>query len=583
MKKFIAVFAILTVALGALFAPVAAAPTAELNALANYFPADTAVLISLRTDDAYIQEIDDLFAKIAAQIPGMDTPEPIADQLDKAIGEGLGNGDFNSEVRSWLGDVASVGIMSFDGLMGRASIPDDEQEPPHFLFAATVKDQAAAEAFWETALSKSDNRTYEKSTEGDFILFTSDNREDSPGIVAIGDDVLFVAVYEEDLPLTGQESPLSDNAAFTDTLALLPEPDYNITMYFNLADVFKEAMATMSDQSNMSDADAAMMEQYLPLFENFPPEVIGLTVLDERSLTIDVALPYGDLMTDFAAAGMNTAMPVAVDPSFAANILSGTPLVIHSTNLGGSFLSLLENLKVQAGMMSASSGMDAEEIEEGIGQVGALIKILTGKDLETEILPAMEGDYALYLTLNPTLSDISSEADLFKQLPVDFGFLTEITDPTIGPAIAEGIQKTLADSKDVTLSNETIGGVEALVITPTDMTVFASPVEIILASNDNLLFFGTRRAAEAALNGDGGLDSDTTFVEAGQYFLPSSSVVAYFGSEGLKPLISVMEMMGSKRDGEQLAALLNLVSSASITSSYTQENGYARIILTLSE
>ncbi len=580
MKKLLALFTILIVATGALIAPVAAAPTAELNALASHFPADTPVLVSLRTDDAYIQEIDTLFAKIAAQIPGMETPESIADQLDKAIGEGLGNGDFNSEVRSWLGDVASVGIMSFEGLMGRADI-DDEDQPPHFLFATEVKDKTAAVSFWETALGKSETRKYEQRTEGDFTIFSSDDREESPGIVAISDDVLYVAVYEEDLPLTGQESPLSENPAFADSIALLPEADYNITMFFNLGDLFKKIMATMPAQSNMSAAEAAMMEKYLPLFENFPPEVIGLTVLDERSLTIDIVLPYGDLLKDFTAAGMNTAMPVALDPSFAANLLTGSPLVIHSTNLGGSILASLDNLKTQAEMIN-SGEFKADDIEKGLEQVNALIKIITGKDLVTEILPAMEGDYALYLTLNPALSDLSSQADVLKQLPVDFGFVTEMTDPTIGTAIAEGITKSMADAEEIKLTTETIGGVEALVITPTESGI-PFPVELIFASNENLLFFGTRRAAEAALTGKGGLESDTSYIEAGKYFVPSSSVVAYFGSEGLRPLVKVMEMMGSKRDGEQFAAFLNLVSSASLSSSYDQETAYARIVLTLAE
>ncbi len=123
---------------------------------------------------------------------------------------------------------------------------------------------------------------------------------------------------------------------------------------------------------------------------------------------------------------------------------------------------------------------------------------------------------------------------------------------------------------------------EALVITPTEAGI-PFPVEIIFASNDNLLFFGTRRAAEAALTGTGGLDSDASYIEAGKYFVPSSSVIAYFGSEGLKPLVKVMEMMGSKRDGEQFAAFLNIVSSASVSSSYNQEIGYARMVLTLAE
>src|SRR4051812_35371787 len=99
----------MVVALGTLIAPAMAAPTADLNSLAKYFPATAPVLVSFRTDDAYIKEIDDLFAKIAAQIPGMKAPDKIADQFDQAVKALVGSGDFNSEVRSWLGDQASIG------------------------------------------------------------------------------------------------------------------------------------------------------------------------------------------------------------------------------------------------------------------------------------------------------------------------------------------------------------------------------------------------------------------------------------------------------------------------------------------
>ncbi len=577
MKKLFVLLSMLVVAMGVMVVPAVAAPTADLNALAQYFPADTPVFVSLRTDDAYITEIDDLFAKIAAQIPNMPKPDRIADQFDKAVGEVMGSGTFDSEVRSWLGDVASVGVMTFDGMMGSGS--RGNTPPPHVLFAVEITDQKAASTFFETVLKKSPNADYEMTNEGGFTVFTSTTKKDS-GIIAIGKDVLFVAVYKEDIPFDGQASPLSDNVVFSDSIGLLPEPDYNITMYFALGDLLNNLMATMSDQANMSASQAEMFKNMEPLFKNFPPEVIGFTVLDEHSLTIDVALPFGDLMKNYEASGLSTAMPVAVNPAFAANILSGSPLVIHSTNLGASLGGVLENIGAQAGMMGGSSGMSSEDIEKGVDQVKFFIQGLTGKDLEKDILPAMQGDYALYLALNPALTDVSSQADLMKQLPVDFGFLTEMTDPTIGAAIIDGINKVAGKSKDVKLTTETIGGVDALVITGTSAGM-PFPVEMVLANNDSLLFFGTRRAAEAALTGTGGLDADASFIEAGQYIVASPSVIAYFASEGLKPLSKIIEMTGGAREGQQFDALLKLVSSASISSSYSDDIAYARLVWTM--
>ncbi len=581
MKKLFTLLAIMVVALGTLIAPAMAAPTADLNALAKYFPATAPVLVSFRTDDAYIKEIDDLFAKIAAQIPGMKAPEKIADQFDKAVKALMGSGDFKSEVRSWLGDTASIGIFSFEGMMGRGN---SNGEPPHFLAAVAITDQKAAETFWTAVLDKASSGKYETSTEGDFILLTpaKDAPKSASGIVAIGKDVMLIGAYKEDLALDGQKDALSDSATFTDSISLLPESDYNITIYTNLGDFFKQIMAMQSEMMGSNPAQAAMMKNLAPFLEKFPPEIVGFTVLDDRSLTIDFAVPYGDLLTEAEKAGFSTAMPVPVDPAFAANILSGSPLVFHSTNLGASLEGVLKNFQAQAGMMSSSSGMSADEMKKNIDQINKAVLLFTKKDLEKDILPAMSGNYALYVTLNPALSDVSSEKDLMKQLPVDFGFLTEMSDPTISQAIMDGVKMafTMSESKEAKLTTETIGGADALVITGTAANM-PFPIELVITGNDKLFFFGTRRAAEAALTGKGGLDSDASFQEASGYFVPSPSVVAYLASEGLKPLAKIISLTSGESSAQQFGAFLKLLSSASITSTTKDNVGYGRIIWTL--
>ncbi len=580
MKKLFALFAVMMVAMGTLIAPAMAAPTADLNALAKYFPASAPVLISVRTDDAYIKEIDDLFAKIAAQIPGMKQPETIASQFDKAVNEVIGKGDFASEMRSWLGDTASIGIFSFEGMMGRADSSSDNK-PPHFLAAVAITDQKAAEAFWKTALSKSESANYQSATEGDFILFTPGKDSRAEGIVAIGKDVLFIGAYKEDLPLKGQTDSLSDSTTFADSIKQLPESDYNITIYANLGTFFQQMMEMQSSMMGNDPSQAAMMQSIEPMLKNFPPEVVGFTVLDERSLTVDIVVPYGDLLKDFEKAGFSTAMPVPVDPAYAANILSGSPLVIHSTNLGASLEGVIKSLQAQAGMMQ-STGMSATELEDGLNKLKFAIQGLTGKDLEKDILPAMSGNYALYLTLSPALSDISGPADLTKQMPVDFGFLTEMSDPTISKALIDGIKTAIGSMKDaqVKVTTEQVAGADALVITGigADMPV---PVELVLTGNDKLFFFGTRRAAAAALTGKGGLDGDAAFKEAASYMVPSPSVIAYLASDGLKPLSKIIGMTSGETSAKQFDVFLKLVSSASISSTIKDNVAFARLVWTM--
>ena len=466
--------------------------------------------------------------------------------------------------------------------MGRGTA---SSEPPHFLAAVSITDQKAAEAFWKAALNKSSDGKYETSTEGDYILFTPDKNAPSSasGIVAIGKDVILIAAYKEDLALDGQKDALSDSPTFADNIKLLPESDYNITIYTNLGDLFQKIIAMQSDMMDSNPAQAEMMKNLEPLLKNFPPEVIGFTLLDNRSLTVDVVLPYGDLMKEFDKAGFSTAMPVAVDPTFAANILSGSPLVIHSTNLGASLEGVLKNFQAQAGMLQ-STGVSPDEMTKGLDTLKFAIQGLTGKDLEKDILPAMQGDYALYLALSPALSDVSSEADLNKQMPVDFGFLTEISDPTVTTAIMDGIKMlfTKNENMQAKVTTEKIGGVDALVITGTAANM-PFPVELVVTGNDKLLFIGTRRAAAAALTGKGGLDMDTAFKEAASYMVPSPFSIAYLAGAGLKPLAKIISLTEGESSGKQFEAFLNLLSSASISSTSKDNVGYARLVWTLPE
>ena len=69
--------------------------------------------------------------------------------------------------------------------------------------------------------------------------------------------------------------------------------------------------------------------------------------------------------------------------------------------------------------------------------------------------------------MNPALSDISSKADLTKQLPVDFGFLTEMSDPTVTKALMDGIKMLFTQNKDMQAKVTTTGqtGVEMEALT----------------------------------------------------------------------------------------------------------------------
>ncbi len=577
MRKLFVLLTLMLVGLGVFAAPTLAVPTADLNGMAQYFPEDTPVLVSLRIDDAYIDTLDALVARIATAMPESDRPDSIRKELDKAIKEILREGNFQSEVRSWLGDVLSVGITSLDNTMNGSGLNGDQLSvlgsDPTFLAVAPITNRAAAELFFARIVRAGDG-FFTKTTQGDFSIFTP---EDEGGVVAVGDDVLFLANSVDALPLEAPAAPLSENAVFIDTLKLLPAGDYNFTVFTNLGDTIRQGL----ESENMSSSDRQMMQMFMPLFSNFPAQAFGGTVLDGRSMTIDFAQPMQAIMESMQEMGMEFALPGAIDPAFAARIPAGVPLVAHGTGLGPTIQQAIAQFR---NMGQMQSDFNSEDFERGLQQAQFFIQGLTGLDLEKDIIPALSGDYALFAGLSPAVTDISSPNDLMKQLPVEFGLVLEVSNPEVTAGIIKGVQQMLQNSDEVTAEFDDSDGIQRLTITVPPGRDLPFPLELVLAGNDEVLFFGTVNAARASLNADGGLPTDPSYTEARAYWLDAPSTVFYLASEGLKPLANIIRMtggFGAERDSEQFAALMSLVSSATITSSYQDGVQYGRAVWTL--
>src|SRR5688572_10412527 len=95
---------------------VSAMPTDDLVSLARYFPDDTAVFFSVRTDDAFIDELDNLMALVGGNLPeGSMPPMTLRESLDDLIQQQYGlNESFDTTIRSWLGDTTAFGAVNFD-------------------------------------------------------------------------------------------------------------------------------------------------------------------------------------------------------------------------------------------------------------------------------------------------------------------------------------------------------------------------------------------------------------------------------------------------------------------------------------
>jgi hypothetical protein len=588
MKRFLVLCLFVLLVLGVAVPAFAQVAPTELGALARWVPDKAPVYIAFRTDDDYLATLDALGQRLNAAIPDADIP-PILESLDQVIADaGVfgGDADFQSAVRSWLGATASAAIVSLDD-----AVIENDEDPPA-LISMEVTNRAAAEEFWGV-LETEEN--YTRSTEGDFTVFSPPARssEDAP-TVAVREDVAFIATLPSLLPSAEPSSSLANSERFSSTLSLLPADGYNIVAYLNLGDVLQVIM----NDAQMSDADMAMIPgSLMSILGNYPPMAFGATTLDARSFAIDFALSLEGLSDAFAEMGISMEPNAPLNPDFVERIPAGTPLVAQGADLRMVYNQALQAIRLQVemlGNMDDTGGMTPEqmeaELERALEQVTFFVQGATGLDLETDLIPALTEDYALYLGFNPALADATSAMSLLASNPVNFGLLLAVNDPSVISTLVENLTDTIQalpidDNTNISIDADTIGGNTVNVITITSSRDLPFPMEIVIGGDEEVFFIGTPDYARAALSPDGGLPSDAQYQEATSHTLADARSLLYLASGGLQPLVNVIEQAGNpgSEDAQNFAAFLSLLSSATITSAYEEGVSYGRAVWTFPE
>ncbi|HUN10105.1 MAG TPA: DUF3352 domain-containing protein [Aggregatilineales bacterium] len=576
MKRLIVVGLLLVGLSALLIAPAAAAAPTDLNRLASWFPESTPVFVSLRTDDDYIAVWDSLLERLQGVVPNAEDVQLLGESLDNGIAEAFGGGDFQSTIRPWLGEVASLGIISLETAFDDNRRNDDEVP---VLAAVEITDRDAAEAFFDDVLT-----TRRKQTQGDFITyqFRGDNRE--PMILALGADVALLATNDISiLPTEMPAAPLSAAADFNSTLALLPEPDYNISVYLNLGTLV-ESMMGAEGQFAMMDPTGGL----LAIAGLAPSQVWGFTVLDGRSLTIDIVQPYGGAyLKRIEEMGLSVEQPGPVNPEIVARIPAGMPLVMYGNDLGLLLRNGLQNLRVQSDML-AGSGLNPEDIEQGLAQATVAVQAVTGLDLETELLPALSGGYALYAGLSADAAEATDLQSLMSGgFPAEFGLLVEVSGEGVASQIVTGLETVIkaAEPTNITFEEATLGDATGLRLIAQPDQDMPMTIELLILATDNLLFIGTPGAAQASLGADGGLRADATFQAAEGLLLENASQVLYMSGPDLLPLVQLAGMAGgNESEVEQAnAAIGALLESGTISTATADDIIYYRAVWTLPE
>lgn len=579
MRKLVLLMLTTALLVGAVAMPTAAAPQEALTRLADYYPADTVLFFASRTDGDFIATLETVTDKISGALPAGSIPD-LSDSLDMAAQQIDPEGDFESVFGPWLGDTMAFGIPEFN--MRGSDQP--------VIVALEITDADAAEAFLESSGAL---ETYSRDEEDGYTLFSPMNRQAGQPFVILRDDIALLSI-NADIVATGglQDSPLSANDAFISTVNQLPASEYNMVFYNDYGQLVSAMMPTLMDNS-ISGSMPPLPDFYSDVFDALGPQAYGATIIDGRSLTLDFVATFTDTSVFDQFGGISTEGMEPVDPAFARFIPSGTPLVIQVNGADRTYAAQMESLNAMFDSFMEQGVLDEDDLQEfkqGVFALETGIRGVTGLE-PGEIFDWMTGDLAIYLGLSPRASDASSIMDIMGDLPVDFAVTLEATDPAAASAVVEGLANGLADlpAEGLSVSREDVNGANALVFSFAGQGV-PFPIELLVAANDDIFTFGTRRYVSFALNPGEGLDTDPAYLESVGTLLPDSASILYLSGAGLQPLADIMmladDSRSTERDAETLSAVLDLISSASISTNILDEGGFssvARLVWTLPE
>ncbi len=558
MKKlfFLTVMALL---LGAFALPAAAVPVTDLTALAGYFPEGSVAYASVRTDDDFVGTLDGLLQRVS-EIGGLS----LTSSLD-TVASGIKTGaTFQDLFRPWLGDTAAFGLLPLTTM--------DEFRNPVALIAISLTDREAAEAFFQSVTRPRDY----VQTQGDGFTTYESTRDNTH--LAFRDDVLLIASSFAAIAEGGAVSAsLSVAEPFTTAIGQLPGADYNAVIYIDSPSILN---FTQSQLENVGPSEIAILQA----LDDISPQVFGFTIVDGNSLTIDAVTAATG-----AALNVTGGMTTPLDLGIVSRLPAGTPLVILGTNFADSYSATLAQLEPLLAMQG--SDVDMAQFETGLWLIELFVRGLTGLDLQRELLPALNGTYAIYAGVNPAAEGADTAFDLVSpELLLDFALTFSVTDTATAAQLRDNLNTILGDLPTERIDNldiafEDNNGTPVIVFSMETDPFSGDHIELLLAVTDEVFTVGTRRYVEAALNPGVGLDQDPHWQAAAQYFVADSYSLLYQSSANLAPLVGIFARTGSSdaRDISQVLGLVTgLVDNSSISYGRLGETGVQmRAVLTL--
>lgn len=338
---------------------------ADPRTLAGYLPTDTFAYIGIRTDQAYLETLNDLISTVAAAT-GEEVPEGGALGAFSALIERETDGKYTYEtaIRSWLGDSAAIAVVDLQQTTVNGYDP---------LVIAEVADRQALRDFLASPEVNLSNLTIE---EGDgFTYYKHESTYNAsllllPKMLYVGSSAVIDSVF------TGRMGEsLANNPKFIAAYDALPADNYNLFGYLNGA-ALVETFSGFTDPNNMPfPIDFEKLEAAVNV------QAFGGTIFEDRTFALDLALIYGDA-TIADAVGLPN-LPefglAPVNPDFASVAPIDTFLYVGGTNNGSSALIMFDYLDALApALAKMAEANDADTAREIRVALPAIVNVVRG-------------------------------------------------------------------------------------------------------------------------------------------------------------------------------------------------------------
>ncbi|MGB1287455.1 MAG: DUF3352 domain-containing protein [Aggregatilineales bacterium] len=523
--------------------------------LAEQFPADTVAYARLRTDDAYIQQLDNLQLFEGLPIDGLPEGMSIAGLLDMAIGDMMPGETFATAIRPWLGDNAAVGLFNADVLFDAVS---DNDNQAGIAAVIQIQSKADATAFFDTMMQGAITPTEDSG----YTVYTIAPSPEAP-IILLNDSRMIITTAAGRAMMMAEGAKLNSTALFNETAAMLPADNYNILIYADTSriqrGVFNSMRGTLpTEQQSLINAVIDFAGQ----------QAIGFTIQDERSLIIDVVQNAGDTTTLRTEGITLVGASTPVNTALLNRIPGNAGAVFAVSDVRAVYHLMTEN----AEEITMLQGQDAQMVTQPITELSGMLAS-AGLNLDEDILSWLNGTTVIYSVYDMPQPDAAA----LYALNLDAGLMIEATDPAKAQNLVDVLAMQLTET-GAPIMREDIGGANAIVLEIPE-TQLTPPVELVIGANDAVFVIGTRAATTPVLVGDGNFVGSAGYLQAAPYLLSDAKSIAYLDTQGATLIADVMSSSSPQVSYRALAE--RLASSSISTTGDIDANSMIRLVLTL--